>query len=323
LVLELAPHDWLVLGYLLLLNILVAIAPSHPDKLPSLARVFVLLAAYALTATTVRGKVFRHPFLAPLAYRIAAMSCVNLTYFTFAELLPVVNSASLDHELYALDMVLFGFEPAMWLDQFVTASTTEWFSFFYYGYFFVLAAHVLPILFLTRKVAALGHFALGLLLVFCVGHTLYMIVPGFGPFKAMPEMFQNAFPSGVWWDLVEDIVSEGGAQKDIFPSLHTAAPTFILLFSFHHREELPYRFTWPVVAFFTVNIVGATMFLRWHYVIDVIAGLILAGFAHAAAVHLTRRECQRRANLGLTPLWPEWFVPVGLEAPERELLPGE
>jgi membrane-associated phospholipid phosphatase len=150
-----------------------------------------------------------------------------------------------------------------------------------------------------------------------------MVVPGYGPFKAMPEAFQNEFPPGVWWNLVQDIVASSGAQKDIFPSLHTAAPTFMLLFSFHHREELPYKFTWPVVAFFTLNIVGATMFLRWHYVIDVIAGLLLAGFAHVVAVRITRQEMVRREALGLTPLWPEWFTPVDLQTPEREPVPGE
>jgi hypothetical protein len=307
---ELAPHDWLVFGYLTMLNIVVAGAADHPAKLISQGRVFILLAAYAVIAGTVRARVFTNPILAPFAYRLAALFCVQLTYFAFADLLPIVNPTSLDQELYNLDLQLFGVEPAMFMDRFVTPTTTEWFSFFYFGYFFALAAHVLSILFLSRNTSVVGHFSLGLLLVFSIGHTLYMIVPGYGPYKAMPEMFHNAFPPGIWWNMVTDIVSQSGAQKDIFPSLHTAAPTFMLLFSFHHRDRLPYRFTWPVIAFFTVNIVIATLFLRWHYVIDVVAGLLLAGFAHTVGVHVTRRECERRQALGLAPLWPEWFTPV-------------
>jgi hypothetical protein len=314
---EFAPHDWLVLGYLTMLNFVVALSASHPNKDISQARVLVLLGTYAVIAGTVRAKVFTNPFLAPFAYRLAAMFCVELTYFAFADLLPVVNSTSLDSQLYHLDMRLFGVEPAMFMDQFVTPLTTEWFSFFYFGYFFALAGHVLTILFLSRRTALLGHFSLGLLLVFCIGHSLYLVVPGYGPYKAMPEMFAHPFPPGVWWNMVADIVRESGAQKDIFPSLHTAAPTFMLLFSFHHRDQVPFRFTWPVMAFFTVNIVTATMFLRWHYVIDVIAGLLLAGTAHAVSVYVTRRECTRRETLGLSPLWPEWFTPVG-ESRERE-----
>jgi hypothetical protein len=320
---ELAPHDWLVLGYLFMLNVVVSLAPAHPHKWVSLGRVFVLLTTYGLIAGTVRARKFTQPVLAPFMYRVAALFCVELTYFAFAELLPVVNAASLDYELYQLDLRLFGVEPAMYFDRFVTPSTTEWFSFFYFGYFFVLGAHVLPILFLSRRIALLGHFAMGMLLVFCIGHTLYLIVPGYGPYKAMPEMFQNAFPPGIWWNMTADIVAESGAQKDIFPSLHTAGPTFILLFSFHHRDQMPFRYTWPLVAFFTTNIVLATMFLRWHYVIDVVAGLMLAGVAHALAVRIIKRECARREALGLTPLWPEWFTPVSEGRSPALPVPGE
>ena len=86
-----------------------------------------------------------------LVYRIGIYGTVQQTYFFFKHLLPVVNPGTLDHQLYALDQLLFGFEPAVWLDQFVTPLTTEWFAFFYFCYFFLLAAHVLPILFGARE----------------------------------------------------------------------------------------------------------------------------------------------------------------------------
>jgi membrane-associated phospholipid phosphatase len=59
-----------------------------------------------------------------------------------------------------------------------------------------------------------------------------------------------------------------------------------------------------VVAFVTTNIVIATMFLRWHYVIDVVAGLLLAAVAVTTAAAITRWELARRAELGLTNNWP-------------------
>lgn len=75
----------------------------------------------------------------------------------------------------------------------------------------------------------------------------------------------------------------GGALKDIFPSLHTAAPTFFALFSVRHRRLAAFRFTWPVVAFFASQIILATMFLRWHYLADIVAGLSLSGVAMVVA----------------------------------------
>ena len=49
----------------------------------------------------------------------------------------------------------------------MTPATTEWFAFFYFSYFFVLALHVLPILFASRNARVLAEFAMGMILLFC------------------------------------------------------------------------------------------------------------------------------------------------------------
>jgi hypothetical protein len=301
---ELAPQDWLVFAYLVALNVACLQAPASSMRTQCLERVFGLLTFLVTTLVVVRGGLFRHAFWAPLLYRLAIYGTVQLSYFFFQDLLPIVNSTSLDWELYHLDLALFGFEPAMLMDRFVNPITTEWFAFFYFGYFFLLALHVIPILMFSKQRRLLAEFALGMLIVFCVGHTVYMLVPGYGPYKAMADQFQNQFPRGMWLDMVMTTVTAGGAQKDIFPSLHTAAPTFIALFSFRHRDKLPFRYTWPAVTFFAVNIIFATMFLRWHYIIDVVAGLSLATSAVVIAVHVVRRDASRRGSAALMPSWP-------------------
>jgi membrane-associated phospholipid phosphatase len=288
------------------LNLAVLNAPPGPARDASLANVLVLLVAQIATVVAVRTKRLTHRYLTPALYRIVIYGCVQVTYFMFADLLPLVNPRAFDHQLYQLDLSLFGVEPAVYFDRFVTPITTEWFAFFYFSYFFVLALHVLPILFVSRNARMIAEFALGMILLFCIGHTLYILVPGYGPYKAMPELFEHQLSPGIWWNTTRTLVAQSGAQKDIFPSLHTAAPTFLLLFSFHRRAELPFRYTWPLVAFFALNIVLATMFLRWHYVIDVVAGLLLAVTAHTLAVWLTEREGARRDALGLGPMWPQW-----------------
>jgi membrane-associated phospholipid phosphatase len=96
---------------------------------------------------------------------------------------------------------------------------------------------------------------------------------------------------------------------DIFPSLHTAAPTAVALFSLRNRKELPFRYTWPLVAFCTVNIIIATMFLRWHYLIDVVVGFALAATGVWLSRPVTRWELARRERLGYGAVWPE-FTPV-------------
>ncbi len=299
-----AVADGLVLAYLLELLIAVLVAPPNPMRKQSLLEVLGLLATYAVCLGLVRTNLLRSNLWAPLLYRIGIYGTVQQSYVFFKHLLPVVNPGSLDRELFALDHVLFGFEPAVWADRFVTPLTTEWFAFFYFCYFFLLAAHIFPILFGARDQMLLGEFMLGMLIIVCLGHTGYILVPGFGPFRAFPELFKNELPSGLWMDLVWSTVRSNGAQKDIFPSLHTAGPCFIAMFSFRNRDRLPFRYTWPLLTFFAANIIGATMFLRWHYVIDVFAGFALATLAALVAPLVTRWELARRRAQNLPPLVP-------------------
>ena len=299
-----AAADVLVLLYLLELNVAVLLAPPSEYKTQSLLQVLGLLAVYLVAIVLVRGQLLGSSFWSALLYRIGIYGTVQQSYFFFKHLLPVVNPGTLDHQLYALDLLLFGFEPAVWMDQFVTPQTTEWFAFFYFCYFFLLAAHIFPIVFGARDQMLLGEFMLGMLIIVCIGHTGYILVPGFGPYRAMPEMFKHELPSGLWMDLVWSTVRSNGAMKDIFPSLHTAGPCFIAMFSFRNRDRLPFRFTWPLLTFFAANIIGATMFLRWHYVIDVFAGFGLATLAALLSPWVTRWELTRRAANGLPLLVP-------------------
>ncbi len=303
---ELGPQDLLVSVYLV--GIVSAVLNARPSAARSagLLDVVALMVLHTGTILAIRTHRLPNGWVVPALYRLVTYGCVQVTYFMFAQLLPIANPRSLDDQLYHLDLSLFGVEPAVYFDRFVNTITTEWFAFFYFSYFFVLALHVLPILFFSRNNRLLSEFALGMLFLFCIGHTLYILVPGYGPYKALPELFAHHLPRGIWWNATTELVARSGAQKDIFPSLHTAAPTFILLFSFHNRAETPFRYTWPIVAFFAGNIIIATMFLRWHYVIDVVAGLLLAVTAHQLAVRLTARELVRRNALGLDDIWPAW-----------------
>jgi hypothetical protein len=304
---SLAVHDWIVLAYISFLNVAVALRPVSALRDHCQLRMAALLVVLLAGLLVARGPVRPTGPVVALFYRFTIYGTVQVSYFFFREMLPLLNPSSLDSELHGLGITLFGAEPALVLDRTVSSTTTEWFAFFYFGYFFVLAVHVIPILFLARSKRLLGEFTFGFLYMFCIGHTLYVLVPGYGPYRAVASEFQHALPDGLWLDVVMQTVSEGGALKDIFPSLHTAAPLFIALYSFRHRELIPFRFTWPIIFFFSVNIIIATMFLRWHWIIDVVAGLALATSAQALSVLTTNFELRRRtADPDLGTTWPEY-----------------
>lgn len=319
---ELAIQDWVVLVYLTTLMLAVVATDDSPAKASCLRHVGPLLGFCASGLVLVRGALLRDGFFAPLTYRLAVYGTLQLSYFELRELLPVVNSSSLDPQLAYIDQHVLGIEPSLWLDRFVTPRTTEWFSFFYFGYFALLAVHVLPMVFLGRRTKLVAEFCLGMIIVYATAHTIYMLVPGFGPVRYLADRFTHSLPHGFWYNCVMSAVESGGAQKDIFPSLHTGGPAYLAIFSFRHRRELPFRYTWPLVAFFAANIIVATMFLRWHYLIDVIAGLTLAASCSALAVRLAPREVDWREAHGLSPVWNPFTMRRSELAPKSVGLAG-
>ena len=303
---ETAIHDYAVFAFVVILNGAVLGTPPSAERSACLVRTGGLLLAFALSILLVRGRLLKRSWVAALVYRIGIYGVVQISYFFLKHVLPLVNTTTVDQKLYELDLQLFHFEPAMAWDQYVNPGTTEWFSFFYFGYFLLMAVHVVPLLFFGRKKQIVGEFTFAIIVLFSIGHTLYMVVPGYGPYRAMAHAFQHPFPSGPWHQLVMNAVHSGGAQMDIFPSLHTGAPTLLALFSYRNRNVLPYRYTWPLVAFCTVNIIIATMFLRWHYLIDVVVGFALAVMAVMISRPVVRWELARRQQQGLGDLWPEF-----------------
>ncbi|HET8938006.1 MAG TPA: phosphatase PAP2 family protein, partial [Polyangiales bacterium] len=121
----------------------------------------------------------------------------------------------------------------------------------------------------------------------------YTFVPGAGPY-ANPELrFEQALVGGMWWQRVEHAVKIAGAQYDIFPSLHTALSVLMGLHAHRYRHTWPFRWCYRATWVWVANIVISTVFLRWHYGIDLIAGVLLAYSSQRIARAFWAREGAR------------------------------
>jgi hypothetical protein len=298
-----ASQDWLVIGYLCALGGALVFGRGEHRAI-CLARVAADLGAYLCVLALVRLPLLRWGGLtSALLYRVTITATILASYFQLREILPAVSPWTDDARIYAFDMQVFGVEPSVWLDRFVSPATTEWFAFFYSLYFGIMSVHVLPVMLYEKDLRVVGRFALGVVLLFTIAHLLYMVVPGLGPYWYLKHVFQHELTGGTFWKLVREAVDAGGAQKDIFPSLHTALPTYLAIFSFRHRYRMPFKYTWIVIAFLATQIIVATMFLRWHYLVDVVAGLALALTASVLGQRIADWEFDRRPRLGVQPAW--------------------
>jgi len=282
--------------------VLLGSGPNRDLALPAVLAnlaVFAAAAAFHRSAWAERFTLFKDAL-----YRTVIFGSFLIGYLELQIVLPAITTRVVDAQVYAADLALFGFEPALAWDRFVTPARVEWFAFFYYLHFLVLASHVLPLVLCGGRGQLLARFVVGILFVFCVGHLSYLAVPGYGPFWYFRGRFvHEPLVGGTFWNLVRTAVAAGGAEKDIFPSLHTAGPSFVAIFAYLHRSRRPFCWTWAPLVFIAANIIGATLFLRWHYIVDVVAGLVLATAAAHGCIRVADREARHRVASGLSPVF--------------------
>jgi hypothetical protein len=308
-----ALHDVILFFYLGALRLLVQLAAHGPARSVSLMRLDGLLLLAVGGCLVARGGWVLGRRARARLYRLTLLAVVVGNYLVLRDILPLVRPDAVDAQLLAIDRALFGVEPALWLQRFNQRPVVEWFSFFYFSYFFICAAWAVTVLFAVRAGRHTTEFAIGCTLVFCVGQLGYLLVPGYGPVHHMASSFDAPLDGGLFWNWVQATVRAGGALKDIFPSLHTAGPSWFALYAWRHARRGPrWRAAALVTTFFAVHIVVSTMLLRWHYAIDVAAGLALAGAAAWLAPRLAAFDHRARCSFGAADAWS-----FGLPTPDR------
>jgi membrane-associated phospholipid phosphatase len=299
-----ALQDVIFLLFYGIFAILVARSPAGPNHDDCARRIYLSIAALVIGCVVGRGLPRLPHLLRAAVYRLAIVGVLIASYLMLRDLLPQVRTDAVDEALLQLDYRLFGVEPALWLERYNQRPIIEWFSFFYFSYFAICFTYMAVVVWLSRPGRVTAEFAIGTALVFSIGQLGYAAVPGYGPVKHMADQFHGPIDGGLFWSWVTSTVDAGGAMKDIFPSLHTAVPLWFALFA-REQAKTDRRWIWParVTFFFSANIIFSTMLLRWHYVIDVIAGFSLALAVGLLTPRITRREEAWRASLGLSPPW--------------------
>jgi len=299
-------HDLVLVAYLVLMSALVWRAGPGVAQAACARRLYGAVAVLVLGCLVGRLDSGIAPRVRSIAYRATLVAVVVEAYLMLRVLLPTVRTDSVDEALVGIDVALLGFEPALWLEPFTTPVVVEYFAFFYFSYFWLCLAFCLGVVGLGTNCARTSEFAIGTALVYCVGQLGYVAVPGFGPIRHLAGAFADPLQGGFFWRCVLRTVEAGSAMKDIFPSLHTAAPVWFTLYAWH-RARVEKRRVWAwiaaITAVFAVQIVAATIVLRWHYFVDVLAGLALALIVAQLAPWVASAEQRLRVRLGWPSAW--------------------
>ena len=218
---------------------------------------------------------------ATIARMLFSFVAIPIVFTELGAIVPHVNPANWEERLAAFDRAMFfGLDPIEALEQVANPLLTEVLQWVYNYYYFI----ALILGFAVMKDGDHVRFSRMLFaFILCVylSYVGYYVIPATGPNLNLFGLysFETDLP-GVF--LAQEMRGTMAAlekiKQDCFPSGHTAVSVLALIFAWRHRRR-----SVPLLVPLVVALVFSTMYLRYHYVADVLAGLILAVVSYHAA----------------------------------------
>ena len=198
--------------------------------------------------------------------------CISI-YTNMHDMVHLVNPNDVDASLIAWDQYLLGFQPAIYLESFITPELTD-FMYFSYSSFLIYIIMFTMYLYVRKNNTAFRETLVSVILTFYIGYIGYVIFPAVGPKFTMSHLFETSLSGSFITDRLSFMMNyeiSEYTRRDCFPSLHNGVIFLILLFAFKHQKRYAFLFLPFAIALFI-----STLYLRYHYFVDMIAGFLLA-----------------------------------------------
>ena len=185
------------------------------------------------------------------------------------------------------EQALFGSQPSvLFMEKLPYLVVSEIFYISYFSYYIMIAGIGLALFLRNRQ--QFFHYVSVVSFLFYVCYTIYIFVPIIGPrvfFReiegyvlpaacqslATSDTFPDAVKTGLFYHIMAFIYRLFEAPGSAFPSSHVAVSLCTVHFSFLYLRRI--RYPHLVV---TVMLCLSTVYCRYHYVVDVLAGLATA-----------------------------------------------
>lgn len=214
---------------------------------------------------------------------------VILLFITFKELyfmISPIHGRDYDDFLIWIDRFIFGTDPTHYLSQFSHPLWTEILQIVYGSFYF------LPIILgidLIRCKKISGFYFLGFCIVygFFLSYLGYLSLPAIGPRFTLHDFYltNEELPGLFATNWIREMVNLGESissympeaakhvQRDVFPSGHTQMTLITMYLSVKYKSVSRYLLL-PV----GILLIYSTVYLRYHYVVDVFAGFMFFVF---------------------------------------------
>ncbi len=198
--------------------------------------------------------------------------------------IPVLNPHLYDDLLIAWDYALFGTHPTHWLARFAHPLLTEYLQTTYVLFYFLPIIHATELL-RRRRLEEISKLARLMSFGFYASYLAYFALPAIGPRFTLHD-FHNLDKElpGLWltptWRAHVNAgggIPEGASRpeawvhRDCMPSGHTMLTLINIFLAFRFRSCTRW-----LLLLLGGSLIVATVYLRYHYVVDLIAGALCA-----------------------------------------------
>ena len=193
-----------------------------------------------------------------------------LLFNTLEPLIQALRGGPRDDLLIAADRAIFGVDVTVWMQRLVRPPLNDLFYVFYSTYYFI--ALTLAVVLWNRDLATARRFVFTLMVVYYVSYAGYFCIPALGPRFAQASEYTVSLTTTPIARFINDTINSLEKTKfDVFPSGHTMISVAVLIVAWKRARDV-FWVLFPVAT----GLIIATVYCRYHYVVDVIAGTTLA-----------------------------------------------
>ena len=246
---------------------------SDPSSVITPLISFLIFTAYVIMLSKSRGKTV-------LFFR----SWLHIPYYgiiftAFQTFIHKLNPHDWDVFLLNIDKSLFGTDVTVWLERFNSRLLTEVLIIMYFSYYLLPTVSFIVFYFNKRSENSyydVRKFLLALIIGWYLAFVFYAIFPASGPDSAYPQNYHTELKglsplTALYLDKVTSYLRESQV-RNTFPSMHFGILLMINYFAF----KLKRKYFWFVTLPFGVGLGIATLYLRQHYLIDLVGSVFMA-----------------------------------------------
>jgi membrane-associated phospholipid phosphatase len=189
----------------------------------------------------------------------------------------LIHGEWMDYYVTDFEQWVFGVQPTLWLEDFISKPLTEWMMFSYVIYVPMYPVLCGIIYYLRGELAMEDYFfTLGFTNVLCdIGFILFPVA---SPMYYIKQLYTVPLDGWVWTFLGECMRKYLHFAGGSIPSPHTAAATIMWVMAYrYHRPSF-----W-ILSPIVLSLYISTFYCRYHYVTDAVVGIAVAFFALALA----------------------------------------